>query len=316
VKISVVGAAGWVGSCTAFDVAVHKLADEIIMIDPGRRDALRQHVSDLSTAVAGLGVIVRLGSFDDLPGSDIVINAAGVSPTLSPGDYGAQPLGLLEANLDLMRHIGSRIAEGCPDGIVITVTNPVDPLNYAQYLLSSSRDRSRFIGYSTNDTFRFRIMVAEALKVNPGRVDCIVIGEHGETQVMLFSSIRVDGESISVDEEFKRNIKGNIPGIFKVLEELRDKTGRTAAWTSAVGVREMVNAIRKDSKAVIPCNAVLDGEYGTRSLSTTVPAVIGKNGIERIKVLELPEDEAEGFNRTINHLAPRMRLVEERLGIK
>ena len=118
-------------------------------------------------------------------------------------------------------------------------------------------------------------MWPEALD-QPGSVEGIVIGEHGNSQVMLFSTLRVDGKPVKFDMMTERKIRERAHEIIKTFESLVPK--RTPGWTSAYGTAIVVDAIRNDSKLEIPCNAVLYGEYGLRNISTTVPVIPVKRG--------------------------------------
>jgi malate dehydrogenase len=307
-KITVIGAGGCVGSCAAFNIAIHALVDEIVMIGGRRQNVLKQHTMDLGTAVAAQDILIRTGSYEDISGSDIVIIAASIHQGVL-----SSRMELLPNNLALIRDIGNKIRQFCPEAVVITATNPVDPLNYAMYLLSSHRDRKKFIGYSTNDSFRFRMMAASALGVKTSQVSGTVIGEHGSSQVLLFSTLRVDGKPVSASEEFKQKIRQQVPNILKSYEEL--KSGRTAGWTSAVGLADMCRAIGRNTREIIPCSAVLDGEYGYHGLSMTVPAIIGHGGVEQISELKLYPDEYQGLEDSVKALRPAMHYVEEDLGI-
>ena len=313
-KITVIGAAGCVGSAAVFNIAIQGLADEIVMIGGRRQNVLKQHTMDLNTAVAAQDILVRTGSYEDIPGSRIVIIAADVSGTDSGSPRVlSSRMELLPGNLTLFREIGKKISKLCPEAVVITATNPVDPLNYAMYLLSADRDRRKFIGYSTNDSFRFWMMAASALGVKTSQVSGTVMGEHGSSQVLLFSSLRVDGKPVSVSEEFKQKIREQVPDILKSYEEL--KSGRTAGWTSAVGLARMCRAIGQDTRDKIPCSVVLDGEYGYHGLSMAAPAVIGRGGVQEVLEWKLSPDEVQGLEHSVNTLKPAMRYVEENLGL-
>ncbi len=98
-----------------------------------------------------------------------------------------------------------------------------------------------------------------------------------------------------------------------MLDELREKTGRTAAWTTAVGLAAVCRAIVHDTGEMIPCSVTLDGEYGCKALSMSVPAVLGKGGVQRILELKLAPDEQEALNHSIEVLKPAMKYVEELL---
>jgi malate/lactate dehydrogenase len=258
---------------------------------------------DISTAVSEKDIIIRHGSYDDMVGSHIVINAAGV-----PQGVIADRMEMLPKNIPLIRDIALMINKYSPDAFVITATNPVDPLNYATYM-TGDFDRKKLIGYSINDSFRFKEMLAEELKVKVSQVSGLVIGEHGSTQVLLFSTAKVDGETVVVDEAAKQRIRLKIPNILKRYEEL--KSGRTAGWTCAIGLGKIVEAILEDDGRVIPCSVVLDGEYGLKNLSMSVPVVLGPSGVQDILEYDLAEDEKEGVKVTVNTLQAAAKVVED-----
>jgi malate/lactate dehydrogenase len=302
-KISIIGAGGSVGAPASFYLAARGLADEILMIGGGRQNILEQHAMDISTAVSGRDVVVRPGSYEDMVGSDIVVNAAGV-----PQGVIADRMEMLPKNIPLIRDIALMIKKYCPDALVITATNPVDPLNYATYL-AGDFDRKKLIGYSINDSFRFKEMLAAKLKVKVSQVDGIVIGEHGSTQVLLFSTARVDGKLVDIDEAGKQRIRSEIPNILKRYEEL--KSGRTAGWTCAIGLAKIVEAISKEGGTVIPCSVVLEGEYGLKNLSMSVPVLLGRNGVREIIEYPLADDEKKGLEITVDTLKSAAGIVEK-----
>lgn len=301
-KISIIGAAGSVGAPAAFYLASQGLADEIVMIGGKKQNVLIQHAMDISTAVSSLDVLVRAGVYEDMAGSDIVINAAGV-----PQGVIADRMEMLPKNIPLIRDIALHINTYCPEAVVITATNPVDPLNYASYL-TGTMDRRKFIGYSINDSFRFREMLAAELKVKVSRVDGLVIGEHGSTQVLLFSAAKVDNQPVSLDEKAKKRIRSEVPNILKRYEEL--KSGRTAGWTCAIGLAKIVRAIAVEDGSVLPCSVVLDGEYDQRDMSMSVPVVLGKTGVQNILEYDLAADEQEDLKVTVDTLKAAAAVVK------
>jgi malate dehydrogenase len=305
-KISIIGASGNVGSCAAFNIAVHRLADELVLIDTPRQDMVTFHALDLNTAVTGQDMMVRTGDYEDMDNSDIVIIAAGSAQVVK------SRMEVLPQNLPIIQDISRKVRQFCPEAVVITATNPVCPLNYAMFRCSNL-DRKKIIGYSYNDSIRFRMRLAQALRVASSRLEGTVIGEHGNSQVLLFSSVRIDGKPVTVNEEIKRIIRQQVPDGQKVLAEFREKTGRTAAWTTAVGLAAVCRAIAQDKGEMIPCSVALDGEYGCHSLSMSVPAVLGKGGVRKILEYELAPDEQEALNHSIDVLKPAMKYVEELL---
>jgi malate dehydrogenase len=303
-KISIVGAGGSVGSSTAFYLATEKLADELVLID-NKKNLVQQHAMDMSTAVSTLGVKVRAGIYEDMEGSDIVINAAG-----APQGVIKDRMEMLPSNIVIIKGIAENIKKYASNAIIITATNPADPMNYATYL-AGGFDRRQVMGYTINDTFRFRQFLAKAFNAKASEVDGLVIGEHGSTQVLLFSTAKISGNPVDVSEDVKKDIYAEISLILKLFEDLR--AGRTAGWTCAVGMATYVRAIIGDKKQLLPCSAVLNGEYGLNRISMSVPAVIGRKGIEEVRELGLADDERNRLKNTVDKLAPAMRRVEKLL---
>lgn len=304
-KITILGANGAVGAPTAFYVAVQGLADEIVMLGGKRQNILQQHAMDIATASSARDIVVRAGTYEDMQHSDIVINAAGLHQD------GASGRGeMLRQNIPFIKMVADNISHYCPDAIVVTATNPVGPLNYGTFL-SGAFDRNKLIGYSINDTYRFREMVAEVLNAKVSRVEAAVIGEHGPTQVPLFSSVRINEQAVSISEEQKQRIRDLAPTIIAKYQSF--KADRTAGWTCAVGLAAFVKAIAEDSHQMLPCSAVLQGEYGQEGLSMSVPAIIGKQGIEEILEWELAADEEEGLKISTEKLKGESEIVEDLL---
>jgi malate dehydrogenase len=154
-------------------------------------------------------------------------------------------------------------------------------------------------------------MVAGKKGVEVNRVQATVVGEHGSTQVYLFSSVRIDGLPVSFTENEKAAIQSEIPNILKRLEELQ--AGRTAGWTSAIGLAAVTRAVLQDTGEVMPCSVVLDGEYGRRGLSMSVPVKLGREGVREIQEWELTPDERAGLERSADAMAAAARIVEENL---
>jgi malate/lactate dehydrogenase len=301
-KISVIGAAGYVGSNVAVILAFYGLADEIILVDPFKPNIVTHLAMDTSTAAADMNVVLRAGDYTEMRDSNIIIVTAGAAQGLI-----ASRMEMLPKNLPIIRDIAREIKKYAPGAVVITASNPVDPLNYAMYLITGF-DRSKVIGYSSNDSIRFRMMVAQSLGQKSADVEGFVLGEHGESQVLGFSTLKVKGKAVKFDSAAKAKIRANVPEILRSYEEL--KTGRTSGVLSAAGVKVLVEAIVNNTRKVIPCSAILDGEYGQNNLSMGVPLVIGSSGIQQIKELDLAEDEQTYLAATLNVLKPTMREVE------
>ena len=306
-KITIVGATGNVGSCAAFSITEQRLADELVLIDDPRPDMLELHALDLNTAATGHDMLVRAGKTEDMRDSNIVLITVGAAKAAK---MVKSRLELLPANIPILRDICENIEKYCPDAVAITATNPVCPLNYG-LSICTSLDRRKLIGYSLNDSIRFRMRVADALEVRDSQVEGLVIGEHGDSQVLLFSTVRVDGKPVAISEDLKRDLKQQVPEGQKLLELLREKTGRTAAWTTAVGLATVCRAIVDDTGETLPCSLVLNGEYGYQGLSMSVPVVLGREGVREIIELELAPDEKRDLQKSVDILMPAMKYVED-----
>jgi malate/lactate dehydrogenase len=301
-KVGIIGAAGTLGSCAAFAIATRGIAGELWLFDVNR-NLLQSHAMDLQTAAATRNETSVHGaqSLEELGGCDVVVMAAG-----APWRKISSRMELLHDSLPILRTVAEAVGRLCPQAVVITATNPVDPLNYAFQLLARM-DRSRFIGYSINDSYRFRMLTARALGTQATRVQGFVVGEHGEHQVPLFSTLKLDGEPLPVTRELREQVLSEIPKILHAYESLG--TGRTSGWTSAVGLADMVSAVVRDSGELFPCSAILDGEYGRRGLSACVPARLGRRGIEEIQEWALPLDEQEKLDVAFDYLEGNARAL-------
>ena len=304
-KVSVIGAAGSVGAPAAFYIGVSGLVDELVLIDM-RPNVVQQHAMDMSTAMSELGVTVKAGAYEDLAGSDVVVNAAGV-----PQGLIADRMEMLPKNIPLVRDVALAVKQYCPAAFVITATNPIDPLNYCTWR-AGGFDRRQVIGYSVNDSTRFREIIARMKGVKTREVKATVIGEHGSTQVPLFSSARIDGWPVVFTEEEKQAVRAEIPNILRRYEELQ--SGRTAGWTSALGLAALTRAVLQDTGEIFRCSVVLDGEYGQTGLSMGVPAKLGRGGVQEIQEWQLAPDEQEGLERTAAAMAAAARIVDDGLG--
>lgn len=303
-KVSVIGAAGSVGAPAAFHIGVSGLVDELVLIDM-RPNIVQQHAMDMSTAMCDLGVRVVAGAHEDLAGSDVVINAAGV-----PQGLIADRMEMLPKNIPLVRDVALACKEYCPEAFIITATNPIDPLNYCTWR-AGGFDRRQVIGYSRNDSTRFREIIARLQGVATNRVTATVIGEHGSTQVPLFSSARIDGAPLPFTDDEKATVRAEITTILKRYEELQ--SGRTAGWTSALGLAALTRAILQNTGEVFPCSVVLDGEYGQTGLSVSVPVRLGRGGVQEILQWELAPDEQVGFAHSAAAMAAAARIVDDNL---
>jgi malate dehydrogenase len=294
-KVTIVGA-GNVGHSTAHWLASKELAD-IILVDiiegmpQGKALDLQQ-----AGPIEGLDVrIVGSNSYEETADSQIVVIVAGV-----PRKPGMTREQLLETNASIVRSVTEQVVKYSPDCFLLVVTNPLDAMTYLAYKVSGF-PAHRVMGQSgALDSTRFRTFIAMEAGVSVEDVQALVIGAHTDKDMVplpRFSTI--GGVPLDVflpPERIQAIVARTRRGGAEIVELL--KTG-SAFFAPGAAVTQMVEAILKDKRRLIPTCAYLNGEYGERDVCIGVPAIIGGNGIERIIELPLNEEELQAFRNSV-----------------
>ncbi len=287
-KVSIVGA-GNVGATAAHWIAAKELADVVLIdimegIPQGKALDLLQAMPVEKRDCA----IVGTNEYADTSNSDIVVITAGIprKPGMSRDD-------LLNTNFKIMQDVVSKVVKVSPNCILIIVSNPLDAMAQAAFKLSGF-SRNRVIGMAgILDSARFRTFIAQELNVSVENVTAFVLGGHGDTMVPLPRYSTVAGIPITelMDKAtIDRLVQRTRDGGAEIVKHL--KTG-SAYYAPSAAVAEMVEAILKDKKKIVPCAAYLEGEYGINGLFIGVPCKLGSNGIEKIIEIKLtPEEQA------------------------
>lgn len=286
-KVGIIGGAGTLGSSIGFYLATQNLVEEIVLLDV-KENILRAHIMDLEQAIAALNAtVISGGNWAALQGCHIVIMAASVPErnTQSRAEY-------LEDNLKIVRGVAAQLAHHCPAAIIINATNPIDVFNYLLYRLSGLPAR-QFIGFSRNDSLRFRWSIGRVLAVPVTDIQAMVIGEHGEAQVPLFSRITVKGKAVELSASQRVEVDRLIKTWFNGYVSLN--SGRSSGWTSAVTMGQIIERIITGSEELLACSAILDGPYGLADVSLGVPIVLGAEGIAQVVELPLSGEEMSGL---------------------
>jgi malate dehydrogenase len=305
-KVTVVGA-GNVGATTAQYIVERELAD-VVLTDVV--DGLPQGKAlDLLQAGPVHGYDSRLTGANDYEataGSDIVVITAGLArkPGMSRDD-------LLQKNAEIVGGVVVETTRRSPTAILIVVTNPLDVM--AQLALRRSGfPKHRVIGMAgVLDSARFRTFIAQELDVSVENVTAFVLGGHGDTMVPLPRYSTVAGIPITEllpKERIEALVRRTANGGAEVVNLL--KTG-SAYYAPAASVVEMVEAILKDKRKVLPCAAYLDGEYGVKGLFVGVPVKLGRRGIEQVIQITLSPDESAALQRS----TAAVRELTDKLGI-
>ncbi len=290
-KVTVVGGAGNVGATVARAIAVKELAD-VVIVDIAHEKA--QGIAlDIFQACPIDGSDTRLVGGSDYSAtadSDVVVITSGVprKPGMSRDD-------LLQVNYKIMQAVTAEVVKYSPKCIIVPVANPLDAMCQAVYRLSGF-PRERVVGMAgVLDSARMRTFIAMALGISVENIHAFVLGGHGDTMVPLPRFSTVAGIPLTelvkmgmltqdkLDEICKRTANGGA--------EITKLVGTSAWYAPGAAAAEMVEAILKDKKQILPCSVFLQGEYGVKDQFLGVPVVLGKGGAERIIEIALTPDE-------------------------
>jgi malate dehydrogenase len=305
-KITVIGG-GHVGESTTFILAVKELANEVVMIDVVE-NMPQGKALDMMQAGPILGYdtnIIGSNDFKDMQDSDLVIMTAGF-----PRKPGMSREDLIGQNAPIMKGVAEKIKEYAPNSIVIVVSNPLDAMTYMCKKITGFPD-NRIIGQAgVLDSTRFMAFLGMETGISIRTIQGMTLGSHGDDMVPLSRFSLVGGqptpgvvESEKLDAIIGRTKKGG-GEIVKLL-------GTSAYWAPAAGTVLMAESILKDKKMVLPCHAILHGEYGIEGLFVGVPVKLGNNGIEEIIEFDLTDDEKAALKVSADHVKEVCEIVDK-----
>lgn len=269
----------------AFNLLLSPLQCELVLLD-SRHEMVVSHAMDYEQVLEqGVSGSVREGSPADLADADVIVVAASAPLTVN-----TSRMVYLDANAAILAPLLGELPTGW-GGVLLIVTNPVDPLcTWAQRL--TGLDRRRVLGYTLNDSLRMRTAVGRALGVPPGRVQAWTIGEHGDFAVPLMDRIELDGRPVTLSERQRAQVSEFIEGWY--VRHVALDSGRSSTWTSGLGVARMVAAcLGAGDRGVWPCSVMLDGEYGLRGVSISVPVTLSAGGVEQVHTWDLSDSELD-----------------------
>ena len=304
-KTTVVGS-GFVGQTAAMRL-LEKGLGEVVLIDiiEGKPQGLALDLKEAAPVEGYEPTIVGTNDYADTAGSDVVVITAGF-----PRKPGMSRMDLLGKNAAIMSDVIAKVTAGSPNAILIVVSNPLDEMTFLA-AEKSGFPRERVVGMAgILDSARLRYFIAEELGVSTTGVEAMTLGSHGEAMVALPRHATVNGKPLPelVDEEtLERLFQRTRDGGAEIVALLG--TG-SAYYAPSASVVAMVEAIAKDTKAVLPVCAWTTGEYGIRDVYVGVPAKMGRGGVEEIVELDLNDDElarlrqaAEGIREKCEDLA-------------
>lgn len=302
-KCAVIGT-GNVGATTAFSLMHSALFSQMVLIDINRERAIGE-AEDLNHALPFLSPMeIYAGDYADLADAALIIITAGAAQA-----KGETRLDLVRKNVRVFENIIKKITAYNREAILLVVTNPVDILTEVTRRLSGF-PASRVIGSGTVlDSARLKFLIGKHLGVDARQVHAFIIGEHGDTELPVYSSANISG--IDLDHFYRENAPHEQKYLSELFEKTRDAAYRIIAakgatyYAVAAAVRRIATAIVRDESAILPVSVAADGLWGMEGLCLSLPAIVGQRGIERVLELPLSQREHEMLERS----ADRMREV-------
>ncbi len=298
-KIAIVGC-GLVGSSTAFCLVTQGVCDEILMIDINQEKALGE-VLDLRDTIKYLdrNVKVRTGTYEDCSDVDIIIITAGAPP--KPGQT---RLDTLEISARIAGSIVEPVMQSGFDGIFLVVSNPVDMIAHYVYK-KSGLPKQQVIGTGTAlDTARLQNLIAEMVSVDPRSVYAYSLGEHGDSQMVPWSTVTIAGKSLFDVIEDNKEMVGDVD-----LDALVEKTARegweiyqrkgTTYYGIAAACAGICKTILYDENKIIPVSTLLEGEYGESDVFAGVPVILNRHGATDVLEIHMTAEELKHFQASI-----------------
>ena len=296
-KISVIGS-GFTGATTALYLAQKELGDIVLVDMPQQENATKGKALDMqeTAPIQGFDAWINgTSDYQDIQGSDIVVITAGIArkPGMSRED-------LVSTNANVMKAVTKEIVTHAPESIIIVLTNPVDAMTYTVFQ-ASGFPKERVIGQSgVLDTARFRAFVAMELNVSVKDISGFVLGGHGDDMVPLLRYSYAGGiplEKLISPERLSAIVERTRKGGGEIVQLLGNGS---AYYAPAAAIVEMVEAILKDQRRILPAIAYLEGEYGYQDLYLGVPTILGGNGVEQVLELDLTSEEKQALDQSVS----------------
>lgn len=301
-KVTIVGA-GAVGASCAEYIAIKDFAAEVVLLDikegfaEGKAMDLMQTatLNSFDTKITGV-----TNDYSKTAGSDVVVITSGI-----PRKPGMTREELIGINANIVKEVSANLIKHSPETVVIVVSNPMDTMTYLVHK-TTGLPKERIIGMGgALDSARFKYRLSEALECPPSDVDGMVIGGHSDTGMVPLTRLATRN-SVPVSAFLSEERLDQVSEDTKVGGATLTKLLGTSAWYApGAAVSALVQAIANDQKKMFPCSALLEGEYGLSDLCIGVPAILGKNGLEKIVEIELNDAEkakmkesAEGVKKT------------------
>ena len=304
-KISVIGA-GNVGATCAHWAAAKELGDVVLVDIPDKEGVAKGKALDLACCAPMERFdsnIIGTSDYADASGSDVVIVTAGLprKPGMSRDD-------LIETNVKIVRSVSEKIAEHCPESIVILVSNPLDAMVYTAWK-ATGFPTNRIVGQAgCLDVARYRAFLAMKIGCSIEDISALLLGGHGDDMVPLprFTSVHgIPVQQLLPESDITECVDRAKVGGGEIVKLM----GTSAYYAPASGSVQMAEAIIKDKKRILPCAAYCEKEYGIGGYFVGVPCILGANGVEQVVEIKLNSDEKTLMDESISHVKDLVGIV-------
>lgn len=308
-KVAVIGT-GFVGSSSAFALMESGLFSEMVLLDADQNRAEGEALDISHGLPFARPMKITAGTYDDLVDAAIIVITAGAGQ--KPGET---RLDLVKKNVAIFRTIIGEIAKRNCQGILLIVANPVDILTYVALKLSGFPENRVFGSGTTLDTARLKYLLGERLSVDARSVHAWIIGEHGDSQIAAWSSANVSGVPLS-DFCSMRGFTEHDQNMEDIAEDVKNSAYRiiekkkATYYGVAVAVRRICEAIIRDEKSVLPVSSIQHGAFGIDGVALSMPAIVGKNGVEKQIPIKLNEKEQGELKKSADALKEVLKSID------
>lgn len=301
-KAAIIGC-GFVGSASAFALMQSGLFSELVLID-ANHDKAEGEAMDIAHGLTFAGQMkIYAGDYDDIVDAAVIIVTAGAAQ--KPGET---RLDLVNKNVNIFKSIIPEIAKRNYKGILLIVANPVDILTYTAVKLSGLPE-NRVIGSGTVlDTARLKYALGEHLEVDSRSVHSFIIGEHGDSEIVAWSSTNVSGIPVNDFCELRGHFNHE-EAMHRIADDVKnsaydiiEKKGATY-YGIAMSVKRICECIMRDEKSILPISSMMHGEYGISDICLSMPTVVGREGVETRVPIQLNEQEESALSASAEQLS-------------
>ncbi|HSM25795.1 MAG TPA: L-lactate dehydrogenase [Anaerolineaceae bacterium] len=293
-KVAIVGI-GNVGATLAYALTLSGLATEIVLIDRNNYKAEGEAMDLMHAVPLVRPTKIYAGDYEDIKGSAITVVTAGTAQ--KPGET---RLDLAQRNADIFQHIIPEIVKYNPEGLILIATNPVDVLTYVSIKVSGLSAQRVFGSGTILDTARFRYLLSKKFDVDPRSVHAYIIGEHGDSEVPVWSLANIAGMNLT-DYCKTNNMGCDENELEEIFSQTRDaayhiieRKGATY-YAIGLGLERIIEAVLRDQSTVLSVSSLIEDYYGMNDVCFSLPSVIDRGGIERVIKLKLNDEEQKGL---------------------